>query len=363
MTQTALPLPIDRLRFPNSEIGDKIVSAQLSSVTRVGFLVLNEFTMIAFSSAVEVLRMANHISGEPLYSWCVITPDGQPVPSSNGLAPTPVTAYENAGPVDLLFVCGGTNVTRFVDDKVLALLRRIAHDKVILGSLCTGTYALVKAGLLNGYQATIHWENLCALREAHTKVKFVGELFVIDRDRITCTGGIAPVDMMLTVVRERCGKTLVAEISEQFILERVRDSKYLQHIPLAARMGNHHKALVEVAALMEANIEEPLSLEDLSQLAGLSQRHLQRMFREALHVTPSHYYLDLRLRRARELLLQTEMSITSITVACGFQSACHFSKRYRALYGKPPSSERRPDGSAPAASHHRKKPDAHHMPA
>lgn len=363
MTQTTLPLPIDRLRFPNSEIGDKIVSAQLSSVTRVGFLVLNEFTMIAFSSAVEVLRMANHISGEPLYSWCVITPDGQPVPSSNGLAPTPVTAYENAGPVDLLFVCGGTNVTRFVDDKVLALLRRIAHDKVILGSLCTGTYALVKAGLLNGYQATIHWENLCALREAHTKVKLVEELFVIDRDRITCTGGIAPVDMMLTVVRERCGKTLVAEISEQFILERVRDSKYLQHIPLAARMGNHHKALVEVAALMEANIEEPLSLEDLSQLAGLSQRHLQRMFREALHVTPSRYYLDLRLRRARELLLQTEMSITSITVACGFQSACHFSKRYRALYGKPPSSERRPDGSAPAASHHRKKPDAHHMPA
>ncbi len=337
------------------------MSDKLSSVTRVGFLVLSEFTMISFSSAIEVLRMANHASGKPLYSWSVITPDGQPVYASNGLAPTPISTYEDAKPIDLLFVCGGTNVTRFVDDGILALLRRIAQDKIILGSLCTGSYALVKAGLLNGYRAAIHWENLSALREAHTKVDFVEELFVIDRDRITCTGGTAPMDMMLAVVRERCGKTLVAEISEQFIVERVRDSQYRQHIPLAARMGCNHKALVDVAALMEANIEEPLSLEELSHLAGLSQRHLQRMFREALHVTPSHYYLDLRLRRARELLLQTEMSITSITVACGFQSACHFSKCYRALFGKPPSSERRPQDGDTARQ--RKKRLAHEQAA
>ncbi|QTQ38558.1 Transcriptional regulator, AraC family [Aromatoleum petrolei] len=335
------------------------MSATLSSVTRVGFLLLNEFTMIAFSSAIEVLRMANHISGKPLYSWSVISANGQQVASSNGLAPAQIGTYEEAGPFDMVFVCGGTNVTRFVDDKVLALLRRIAHDKVILGGLCTGTYALVKAGLLNGYRATIHWENLSALREAHDRIKFVEELFVIDRDRITCTGGIAPIDMMLTVVRERCGKTLVAEISEQFILERVRDSKDRQHIPLAARAGCNRKALVEVAALMEANIEEPLSLEELSQLAGLSQRHLQRLFREALQVTPSHYYLELRLRRARELLLQTQMSITNITVACGFQSSCHFSKCYRALFGKPPSSERRPQGTVAGVS----KPVVHHLAA
>lgn len=331
-----------------------------SSVTRVGFLVLNEFTMIAFSSAIEVLRMANHISGKTLYSWQVISPDGQLVSSSNGLAPAQISTYDEAGPLDMVFVCGGTNVTRFVDDEILSLLRRIAQDKVVLGGLCTGTYALVKAGLLNGYQATIHWENLSALREAHTKVNFVEELFVIDRDRITCTGGIAPLDMMLAVVRERCGKTLVAEISAQFILERIRDSKDRQHIPVAARMGCNHKGLVEVAALMEANIEEPLSLEELAQLAGLSQRHLQRMFRDALQVTPSHYYLELRLRRARELLLQTEMSITSITVACGFQSACHFSKCYRTLFGMPPSSERRPRGAPNASARRNDRLPAHH---
>ena len=320
-----------------------------SSISRIGFLVLNEFTMIAFSSAVEVLRMANYASGQPLYSWSVFSVDGQPVSSSSGLPTAPMMTYEEAGPLDLVFVCGGTNVTRFVDDRVVRLLRRIAQDKVCLGGLCTGTYALVKSGLLDGYKATIHWENISALRESHTRVNFVDDLFIIDRDRLTCTGGTAPIDLMLTLVGARCGKTLVAQICDQFILERARDSKDRQHIPLAARLGRNHAALAEVAALMEANIEEPLSLDELAHLAGLSQRHVQRMFREALGCTPSQHYLELRLRRARELLLQTGMSITSITVACGFQSPCHFSKAYRALFGQSPSSDRQHATKMPAA--------------
>jgi transcriptional regulator GlxA family with amidase domain len=316
------------------------VSTDLSSISRIGFLVLDEFTMISFSSAIEVLRMANYASGEQRYSWSVFSVDGQPVSASNGLPAAPMMTYEEAGPLDLVFVCGGTNVTRFVDDRVVGLLRRIAHNKVSLGGLCTGTYALVKSGLLDGYTATIHWENISGLRESHARVDFVDELFVIDRDRLTCTGGTAPMDLMLTLVAARCGKTLVAQICDQFMLERARDSKDRQHIPLAARMGRNHTALAEVAALMEANIEEPLSLDELAHLAGMSQRHVQRMFREALGCTPSQHYLDLRLRRARELLLQTGMSITSITVACGFQSPCHFSKAYRALFGQSPSGER-----------------------
>lgn len=316
------------------------MSSELSSVSRIGFLVLNEFTMIAFSSAIEVLRMANYASGKPLYSWSVFSVDGQPVSCSNGLTAAKTTTYEEAGPLDLVFVCGGTNITHFVDDKVIGLLRRIAQDKVCLGGLCTGTYALVKSGLLDGYRATVHWENISGLRESHTRVRFVDDIFVIDRDRLTCTGGTAPIDLMLTLVGAHYGKALVAQICDQFILGRARDSKDRQHIPIAARLGRNNKALAEVAALMEANIEEPLSLDELAHLAGLSQRHVQRMFREALGCTPGQYYLDLRLRRARELLLQTGMSITSITVACGFQSPCHFSKSYRALFGQSPSGER-----------------------
>ena len=321
-------------------------TAELETTCRIGFLTLGEFSMIAFTSAVEVLRMANHLCEKDYYSWSVITVDGAPVPSSNGLTVQRTTTYEEAGPLDIVFVCGGTNVEKYVEDRVLALLRRLARNGVVLGGLCTGTYALVKSGLLDGYRCTIHWGNMASLRESHRRVNFLEELFVIDRDRITCTGGIAPIDMMLALVRSRFDKTLVGEISDQFILERVRDSDDRQHIPLAARIGFTHRALVKVATLMEANFEEPLSAVELAKRAGLSLRQVQRMFQQSLDTTPSKYYLRLRLRRARELLLQSRMSITEIAIACGFQSTCHFSKCYRALYGRTPRSERQPVGRA-----------------
>ncbi len=321
------------------------VSTKLSTIRKIGFLTLDEYTMIAVSSAIEVLRMANRLSGQTHYSWTIITTDGRPVPSSNGMSYADAVTYDAAGDLDMVLVCGGTNVANFVNDKVVNLLRRIARDGVVLGGLCTGTFALVKSGLLDGYKCTIHWENMAGLREFHSRVKFQEELFVIDRDRMTCTGGIAPIDMMLALVRSSFGKTLVAEISNQFILERVRDGFDRQHIPLAARLGFNHGALVDIAALMEANFEEPLSAVELASLAGLSLRQVQRMFQETLHTTPTKYYLQLRLRRARELLLQSQMSITQISVSCGFQSTCHFSKSYRALYGRTPRSERAPQKS------------------
>lgn len=316
------------------------MSKEIGSICRVGFLTLNEFTLIAFSSAIEVLRMANHLSGQDIYDWKVITLDGQPVESSSGIAPLQATTYAGAGALDIVFVCGGTNVTRFVDDRTVSLLRRMARDGVMLGGLCTGTYALVQSGLLDGYECTIHWENMAGLRENNRRVAFLEELFVIDRDRITCTGGIAPVDMMLALVRARLGNTLVAEISGQFILDRVRDCDDRQYIPLAARLGSGQQSLRKIAELMEANFEEPLTAVELAQLAGLSLRQVQRMFHETLGTTPTKYYLRLRLQRARALLVQSDMSITQIAVACGFQSACHFSKSYRATYGRSPRSER-----------------------
>jgi len=316
------------------------VSSATDACCHIGFLTVNEFTMMAFSSAVEVLRMANYLTGRSCYSWSILTVDGQPVASSSGFSPSQATTYAKSPRFDMVFVCGGTNITQYVDDRVVALLRRMARDGVVLGGLCTGTYALVKSGLLDGYRCTIHWENMASLREMHRSINFLEELFVIDRDRITCTGGIAPIDMMLALVKSRFGKSLVMEISDQFILERIRDCSDRQHIPLAARLGFNNRALVEIASIMEANFEDPLSAVELAKLAGLSLRQVQRMFQESLDTTPTKYYLRLRLRRARELLLQSQMSITQIAVSCGFQSTCHFSKSYRALYGRTPRSER-----------------------
>jgi len=326
------------------------MSRELGSISKVGFLTLNEFSLVAFSSAVEVLRMANHLSGTNAYEWSVITPTGAHVASSSGVAPLTVTTYDKAGPLDVVFVCGGTNITKFVDLHITSLLRKMARGGVMMGGLCTGAYALVEAGLLDGYDCTIHWENMAGLRESYRRVSFLEELFVIDRDRITCTGGIAPIDMMLSIVRARFGKTLVAEISSQFILERVRDCDDRQYIPLAARMGAGQQTLRKVAELMEANFEEPLTAVELAQQAGLSLRQVQRMFHETLGTTPTKYYLRLRLQRARALLVQSDMSITQIAVACGFQSACHFSKSYRAMYSRSPRSERQQPLSGSAAN-------------
>lgn len=315
-------------------------AAPIPSGSHFGFLTLENFSMIAFANAIEVLRMANYISKQSLYRWSVITLDGKPAAASNGLPVTPTLTPEQAGLPDILFVCGGIDIHKAVDEKLLSFLRQAARKGVMLGGLCTGSYALVKAGLVNGYRCAIHWENMSALREEFSKVIFTDGLFAADRDRFTCSGGTAPIDMMLHLTAERYGKALATEISAQFILERVRNADHHQHIPIAARLGFSRKELVRAGELMEAHIEDPLPIDDIAVEVGLSQRQLQRMFKYYMNMSPIQYYLQLKLRRARELLLQTNMSIMSISVACGFQSSCHFSKAYREQFGHAPSSER-----------------------
>jgi transcriptional regulator GlxA family with amidase domain len=305
------------------------------------FLTLPNFSMIAFASAVEVLRMTNYVSRATHYRWSVVSADGVPVRASNGVTLTPTRTLEEAGVPDVLIVCGGTEIRSAVDARVMALLADVAARGVRLGAICTGAYALMSAGLLDDYRCTVHWEDMSALHAEFARVKFTDELFVIDRNRLTCTGGTAPLDLMLHLVGERLGRDLAAQVSAQFILERIRGASDHQSIPVDARIGFSRAELIEVVRLMEANIEEPLSLEELARLVRLSQRHLQRMFKVYLGVSPTHHYLSLRLRRARDLLRSTDTSIAHVTAMCGFQSPCHFSKAYRAQFGYAPSRERR----------------------
>ena len=307
---------------------------------RYVFLTLPNYTMIALASAVDALRMANRVTRREAYSWCLATLDGKPATASNGLSMAPTTALDATGAADIVFVVGGVHVEKAVTPALLAAVRRLAQQRVALGALCTGGYALAKAGLLDKYKAVIHWENMSALREEFPRVEFSDQLFAIDRDRYTCTGGVAPLDLMLHIIKQHQGRDIVPLISEQFILDRIRNDQDRQHIPLQARVGLFHENLIEAAALMEANIEEPLSLDEIAALVGVSRRQIERLFKRYVGQVPTKYYLDMRLRRARELLLQTAMSIMEIAVACGFQSPPHFSKCYRNLFGHTPSAER-----------------------
>jgi len=305
------------------------------------FFLVPHFTLLAFSSAVDPLRMANQLSNQELYRWRTISSDGEPVTSSSGVRIPADSSIHDELNATAIFVCGGIDVQKLFDPKTLPWLRKLANRKIILGALCTGSYVLAEAKLLKGYRCTIHWENFAGIRERHPDLVISQELFEIDRDRYTCAGGIAPMDMMLHLIRRQHGSDLATAVSEQFICDRIRDNHDRQRIPLRHRIGTSQPKLMEAVSLMEANIEEPMALDELSQHIGLSRRQLERLFKKYLNCVPTRYYLQIRLERARQLLLQTSMPIVDTALACGFISAPHFSKCYRLVFGVPPREERR----------------------
>lgn len=315
-------------------------SAATAQTSKYAFLTLPNYSLIAVSNAVEPLRMANRVVGQDVYEWRIVSLDGRPVRASSGLDLTPTLSLEKLGKVDILFVCGGVGVREAVTAPLLKALRRLADRGIELGAVCTGGYALARAGLLDNFRATIHWENLSALREEFPRVHLSDQVFTIDRARYTCSGGTAPLDLMLNLIQLKLGPRVSQLVSEQFVLERVRNDQDRQYIPLRAQVGVSHPNLIEVAQLMEEHIEKPLSLDEIASATGLSRRQIERLFKRHLNCVPKRYYLELRLRRARELLLQTAMPIVDITTSCGFQSPPHFSRCYRKHFGHPPSTER-----------------------
>ena len=311
--------------------------------TFFGFLLLDDFTLISTSSAIETLRMANRVAGSRVYSWRTISRDGGAVTASDGLS---VNADFGIGDeiqprtVDAIVVCGGEGVERFAAKPVLRWLRACSGRGLALGSTCTGSYVLAKAGLLDGYRCSIHWENYAALTLGFPKITVSRSIYTIDRGRFTSSGGTAPMDMMLYFVRSELGTEISAGVADQFVHERIRDTRDRQHIPLRHVVGGKSTKLVTAVELMESNIREPFSQIELASYVGLSRRQLQRLFQKYLLCSPSHYYLQLRLERARQLLFQTELSIVEIAAQTGFVSSSHFSTTYKELYGNTPSADR-----------------------
>lgn len=318
-----------------------IKSKHKGSPATIGFLLVPNFSMLAFSSSIEPLRMANQLAGDVLYNWCLLGASNEPVVASNGVAITPDRSIDQAGHLDAVFVCSGNQVQNHADSSVIAWLRATSKKEIVMGAVCTGTYLLAKSDALDGYRCTIHWENMASAREEFPQLVISPELFEMDNDRYTSAGGTAPLDMFLHEIRNAHGADLASAITEQFMCDRIRDKHDRQRVPLTQRIGTNQPKLAEAVALMEANIEEPMTLDELSFHVGLSRRQLERLFQRYLQCVPTRYYLELRLERARQLLLQTSMPIVDIALACGFISAPHFSKCYRDTFGLPPRDERR----------------------
>lgn len=312
-----------------------------NATAHIGFYLVPQFSMIAFASAIEPLRMANQLTGSQHYRWSLISSDGAPVTCSNGIAMATDFSTNTRERFDAVFVCSGINIHRLEDEPGIQWLKQLDKAGTILGAVCTGTHLLARAELLNDRRCTIHWENLASTREQFPHLVISPELFEIDNDRYTCAGGTAPLDMLLCEIRNKHGADLATRISEQYMCERIRDQNDRQRVPLTQRIGASQPKLAEAVSLMEANIEEPMTLDELSHHVGLSRRQLERLFQRYLQCVPTRYYLELRLERARQLLLQTSMPIVDIALACGFISAPHFSKCYRDTFSIPPRDERR----------------------
>ena len=334
MSQVELSSAVSK---PGTEVGKETAD--------FAFVVIPNFSMIAFATAIEPLRLANRLSGRELYRWQVVSVAGGPIRASNGVLLMTDQSLEDVtirpgrrSPT--VVVCSGLGAEHVRDSHLFAWLRRAARTGAAVGALCTGAYLLARAGLLEGQRCSIHWENLPAFREDFPEIEAQADLFEVTENRLTCSGGTAALDMMLHLIAAEYGQELATKVSEQCIVDRIRSSFDHQRLPYRVRHGIHHPKLISAIELMEANVEEPLEQEALASYVGLSRRQLERLFGKHLGRTPAQYYLELRLERARNLLYQTTMPIMGVAFACGFVSASHFSTCYRQLYGKTPRAER-----------------------
>jgi AraC family carnitine catabolism transcriptional activator len=316
---------------------------------RIGFLLLPKFSMMAFVSAVEPLRVANRFGGA-LYRWEVLSETGEPVTASNGMSLVADASLATTGRYSTVIVCAGFAPETHFSRRMGAWLRRLDHEGVTLGAMDTGSFLLARAGLLDGYRATTHWESLDSFRERFPRVEVEAGLFVFDRNRLTCAGGTAALDMMLHLIRLQHGHRLAVAVADQFVYTRIRDARDRQRMEPQSRLGVFRSELARVVSLMEEHLEDPLTIEQISEAAGVSLRQLERLFQRHFRCTPRRYYLDLRLQRARSLLQYTDMPVFEIALACGFGSSAHFSRSYREWAGKPPSAERHATESETVAS-------------
>jgi transcriptional regulator GlxA family with amidase domain len=304
------------------------------------FLLCEMFSMMPFAAALEPLRLANRMARRPLYSWRLVSETGAPATASNGVVVQVDGGLEEIQREASIVVCTGFGLERASSKPVLTWLRKQARRGVGVGAVCTGSYVLAKAGLLDGKRCTIHWENHASFGEEFPEVELSNLLYCVDDGIFTCAGGTSAADMMLHLIAEQHGPDLGSLVADTLVHTPVRTDADEQRLSVPARIGVRHPKLVSIIQKMERSTEEPISPSDLAKSVNMSTRQLERLFRRYLNRSPKRYYMELRLEKARNLLLQTDMSVINVALACGFTSPSHFSKCYRAHFNRTPYRER-----------------------
>jgi transcriptional regulator GlxA family with amidase domain len=316
------------------------VRMKASAARRIGFLLIPGFSLLSYASTVEPLRAANRLSGRSLYTWRHITDRGRAVEASSGLAIAADGAVGEDMPLDLILVCAGGNPALHRNARTFSFLRRLARRGVRIGGVSGGPYILARAGLLDGYRCTIHWEHMAAFREDFPQLDMTRALYEIDRNRLTCAGGIAGFDMMRAIIAADHGQALAASVSEWFLQTQLRSGGGPQRLTLRERYGVANGKLIQALQAMEESTETMLPRAELAKTTGLSLRQLERLFASHLGTTIGDLYMKIRLDRARALVHETALPLLQIAIACGFATGSHFSRAYRARYGRSPRQDR-----------------------
>ncbi len=312
---------------------------------RFVFVLMENFTLLSFASALDALRIANRMANRELYSWKFIGDGGQEVGCSAGTVFKLDDDLVELHRDDIAILCGGMNIQSATTKRLLNWIRREARRGLTMGGLCTAAYPLAKAGLLDGKRATIHWENQDSFSEEFLEVNLTKSVFVVDGNRLSTAGGTSSIDLMLKIIADDHGEELANAVADQMIYSSIRTDQDTQRLSVPTRIGVRHPKLSQVIQIMEQNIEEPISPATLAKNVGMSTRQLERLFRRYLSRSPKRYYMELRLQKARNLLMQTDMSVINVALACGFASPSHFSKCYRAHYSTTPYLERGSHGT------------------
>lgn len=307
---------------------------------RYVFVLLNQFSMLSFASAIECLRIANRMAGKELYTWHIIGEGGEFVTCSTGTTFKLDDDLVELMRDDCILICGGIDVQQATTKRLLGWIRRESRKGLAIGGLCTAAYCLAKAGLLDGKKATIHWENQDSFVEEFEDVELTKSVFVVDGNKMSTAGGTSSIDLMLKLIADEHSEELANSVADQMIYSSIRTDQDTQRLSVPTRIGVRHPKLSLVIQMMEANIEEPISPSILAKEVGMSTRQLERLFRRYLNRSPKRYYMEMRLQKARNLLMQTDMSVINVALACGFASPSHFSKCYRAHYDTTPYRER-----------------------
>jgi len=320
--------------------------------TTIAFLVVRQFSLISLVSALEPLRGANCALGREAYAWKLYSPDGAPIAASNGIVVSVDGELDDLAAAlpatDILFVVAGLDPDPPGRAHLHAVLSRAARAGVVLGSLSSGTFILARAGLLDGYRCTVHWEFQPAFEEAFPEIECSSGLYVVDRDRWTGSGGITGLDLMLGLVERDHGPELSREVGNLFQIDRIRNAGVDQRPGALARLETLPAPLQTAVSLMLSNMEEPLRMQEIARRSGLNLRRMERLFRAHLDAPPGQVYRRLRLERARELLRHTNLATLEVGMLTGFSSSSHFAMAYQREFGQRPSETRRIDEAGTA---------------